>query len=58
MTGSDLTELGGNWQVGFEINTIVKENTRIKIKTNVKANTRTNTNTNVKKNKGQTQTQM
>ena len=50
VTGSDLTKLGGNWQVGFEINTIVKENTRIKIKTNVKENTRKNTNTNVKEN--------
>ena len=50
VTGSDLTKLGGNWQVGFEINTIVKENTRTKINTNVKENTMTETDTNVKEN--------
>ena len=62
VTGSDLTKLGGNWQVGFETrtnvnentrkntNTNVKENTRTKINTNLKENTRTKTNTNVKEN--------
>ena len=50
MTKSDLTKLGGSWQVGFEINTIVKENTRTKIKTNVKENTGTKIKTNVKEN--------
>ena len=47
VTKSDLTKLGGNWQVGFEINTIVKENTRTKIKTNVKENTGTKIKANV-----------
>ena len=50
VTRSDLTKLGGNWQVGFETRTNVKENTRTKINTNLKENTRTKTNTNVKEN--------
>ena len=44
VTRSDLTKLGGNWQVGFETRTNVKENTRTKINTNLKENTRTKTN--------------
>ena len=48
VTGSDLTKLGGNWQVGFEIKTNIKENTRTKTNTNVKENTRTKTKKNTR----------
>ena len=48
VTRSDLTKLGGNWQVGFEIKTNIKENTRTKTNTNVKENTRTKTKKNTR----------
>ena len=52
VTRSDLTKLGGNWQVGFETRTNVKENTRTKINTNLKENTRTKTKTNTRTGRG------